>query len=98
MKINFLTFTIYVLPANRCGGKNPTHEVGIIEGGVKNSFEANIRYYDNMINSEQRLKFLNPVPTTDFKVFVKMKKVVDSADNVTATGYVTLPELRIGKI
>ena len=51
-----------------------------------------------MINSEQRLKFLNPVPTTDFKVFVKMKKVVESADNVTATGYVTLPELRIGKI
>ena len=65
---------------------------------MKNSFKTNIRYYDNKIYSEQRLKFLNPLPTTDFKVFVMMKKVVESSPNVTATGYVTLPELMIGKM
>ena len=81
-----------------CSGKNPIHEVGIIEGGVKKSWEGNIRYYDNKIYSEQRTKFFNPIPTADFKVFVRMKKVVESSPNVTATGYVTLPDLRIGKI
>ena len=64
---------------------------------MKNSFKTSIRYYDNKIYSEQRLQFLNPLPTADFSVFVMMKKVVESSPNVTATGYVTLPELRIGK-
>ena len=82
---------------NKCSVSQPTHEVGIIQGGTKDKFSNNMRYYDNMIYTEQRIKFLNPVPSTDFKVFANMKKQVVSSNNFTTTGYLTLPELRIGK-
>ena len=68
-----------------------------MEGGTKDKFSNNIRFFDNKVYSEQRIKFLNPVPSSDFKVFTKMTKQVTSSDNFTATGFVTLPELRIGK-
>ena len=80
---------------NRCTSTLPQHEVGIIEG-TKDSFINSIRYYDNRIYTEQRLHYLNPLPASNFTVFARMKKQVESSNNFTTTGYLTLPELRIG--
>ena len=80
---------------NKCAASSPQFEVGIIEGGTKNTFLNSIKYYDDKIYTEQRIHYLNPLPSSDFKVYARMKKTVQSADNVTAEGYVTLPELRI---
>ena len=48
--------------------------------------------------TDSNVHFLNPMPTGDFGIVSSLEKTVTSANNVTANGYIALPDLRIGKV
>ena len=51
----------------------------------------------NSMATDSNMHFLNPMPTGDFSIVSTYEKVVDPANNVTANGYIALPDLRIGR-
>ena len=56
--------------------------------------EGKIDFKDNKITSDSLMAVIDPLPAGDLTVRLQIDKNVGSE---TATGYISLPDLRIGK-
>ena len=75
----------------------PIHKVGFRVGGSDTLYEAELPYRSDYKVSERRMKFLNPLPSGDFKIMAELSKTVSGGSPYTATGLTTLPDLRIDR-
>ena len=75
----------------------PTSKVGFLIGGSETVYEAELPYREDYRVSERRMKFLSPLPSGDFKIMSELSKTVSGGSPFTATGYITLPDLRIDR-
>ena len=82
-------------PTNNKCSSNPTHKIGIIDSsGTETLNEGKIEFKDNQMNSDSLMAVIDPLPAGDLTVRLQIDKNVGSE---TATGYISLPDLRIGK-
>ena len=75
----------------------PSHKVGFDIGGSETVYEAELPYREDYRVSERRMKFLSPLTSGDLKIMAEVTKTVSGGSPFTATGFITLPDLRIDR-
>ena len=77
----------------------PKSIIGIeLSDGSSDTVENLHQLKSNEMYTDSNVHFLNPMPTGDFGIVSSLEKEVNSGNNVTANGYIALPDLRIGKV